>query len=287
MSSSNPPLPRITVVTPSFNQSRYLESAIDSVLSQDYPHLEYIIRDGGSTDGSIDILRRYEPRVSCLVIEPDAGPADAINRGFADATGDILAWLNTDDVYLPGALRAVAETFVSRPEAQLVFGEGWYIDEAGNRIEPCRFVRRQFDRRYLVNRDPILQPATFWRRSLWEQVGPLTTTLRWVFDWEWFIRAHELTTFHYLPLNLAYYRIQPEALTRTGGLARQLEHGRVTRRYGAWWHPNHIVQQTRRLEAVGQRVTGGWPATAAAFIRGPMALPRMLAERLLHGMYMR
>jgi glycosyltransferase involved in cell wall biosynthesis len=287
MTSSTPALPRITVVTPSFNQSRYLESAIDSVLSQDYPHLEYIIRDGGSTDGSIDILRHYEPRLSCLVIEPDAGPADAINRGFADATGDILAWLNTDDVYLPGTLRAVAELFVSRPDAQLVFGEGWYIDEAGNRIEPCRFVRRQFDRRYLVNRDPILQPAAFWRRSLWEKVGPLNTTLRWVFDWEWFIRAHELATFHYLPLNLAYYRIQPEALTRTGGLARQLEHGRVTRRFGAWWHPNHVVQQARRLEAVGQRVTGGWPEPAAAFIRGPLPLPRMFPERLLYGLYMR
>jgi hypothetical protein len=176
---------------------------------------------------------------------------------------------------------------MNQPQAQLIYGEGWYIDEAGRRIEPCRFVRRRFDRRYLVNRDPILQPAAFWRRSLWEKVGPLDIGLRWVFDWEWFIRAYEQTDFHYLPLDLAYYRVQPEALTRTGGLARQLEHGRVTRRYGAWWHPNHVVQQTRRLDAAGRQITSGWPRPAAALVRGPLALPRVAVERLLHGMYMR
>jgi hypothetical protein len=122
---------------------------------------------------------------------------------------------------------------------------------------------------------------------LWESAGPLDTALRWVFDWEWFIRAHDRTAFQYLPLALACYRIQPESLTRTGGLARQLEHGRVTRRYGAWWHPNHLVQQTRRLDAAGQRLTAGWPRPVAAILRFPLAWPRIIAERGLHGMYMR
>jgi glycosyltransferase involved in cell wall biosynthesis len=287
MTSTTTPLPRISIVTPSLNQARYLETAIQSVLSQDYPNLEYIIRDGGSTDGSVDILRRYESRLAQLAVEPDGGPAEAINRGFAAATGDILAWLNADDLYLPGALRAVAAAFTNQPEARLVYGEGWYIDEAGERIEPCRFVRRRFDRRYLVNRDPILQPAAFWRRSVWEGTGPLDTSLRWVFDWEWFIRAYGQTAFHYVPVELACYRIQPQALTRTGGLARQLEHGRVTRRYGAWWHPNHVVQQTRRLDAAGQRLTAGWPRSAAWLARLPLMLPRIVAERFLYGMYMR
>ena len=280
-------LPRITIVTPSFNQAPYLEAAIRSVLAQEYPNLEYIICDGGSTDGSIDIIRRYTPYLAHWTAEPDGGPADAINRGLAAATGEILGWLNSDDLYLPGALHAAAEAFVNHPEADLVYGEGWYIDEAGERIEPCRFVRRLFVRRYLVNRDPILQPAAFWRRSLWQQVGPLDMALRWVFDWEWFIRAHTAGTFHYIPRDMAYYRVQPQALTRTGGLARQLEHGRVTRRYGAWWHPNHIVQQTRRLDAVGQRLTGRRPGAAAALVRLPFALPRLTAEWLLRGMYMR
>ncbi len=279
--------PRITIVTPSFNQALYLEEAIRSVLAQGYPNLEYIIRDGGSTDGSVDVIRRYEAHLSGWLSEPDGGPAQAINRGFAAASGDILGWLNADDAYLPGTLHAVAEAFAQRPEAALVYGEGWYIDEAGQPIEPCRFVRRRFDRRYLVNRDPILQPAAFWRRSLWQQVGPLDESLRWVFDWEWFIRAHAQAAFHYLPRDLALYRIQPAALTRTGGLARQLEHGRVTRRYGSWWYPNHVVQQARRCDDLGRRLTNNWPRVLAGLVRLPFALPRLVAEWLLRGMYMR
>ncbi len=111
--------------------------------------------------------------------------------------------------------------------------------------------------------------------------------MRWVFDWEWFIRAHAVGAFHYIPPDMAYYRVQPAALTRTGGLARQLEHGRVTRRYGAWWQPNHVVEQTRRFDAVGRRLTGGRPGAAAALARLPFALPRLTAEWLLRGMYMR
>ena len=279
--------PRITVVTPSFNQGQFLEATIRSVLHQQYPNLEYVIVDGGSTDGTLDIIRRYESWLAGWSSAPDDGPAQAINRGLARATGDILCWLNADDLYLPGALWSVAEVFARRPEAALIYGEGWYIDEAGERIEPCRFVRRRFDRRYLVNRDPILQPAAFWRRELWQATGPLDESLRWVFDWEWFIRAHAPGLFVYLPRELALYRIQPTALTRTGGLPRQLEHGRVTRRYGAWWHPNHLVQQTRRLDAAGRRATATLPRPLAAVLRAPLALPRLLAEALLRGMYMR
>jgi hypothetical protein len=279
--------PRLTVVTPSLNQGRYLEAALRSVLLQGYPNLEYIVLDGGSTDDSRAILRRYAPWLAGWTSALDGGPAEAINRGLAAATGDVLAWLNADDLYAPGALWAAAEVFARRPDVALVYGEGWYVDEGGQRIEPCRFVRRRFDRRYLINRDPILQPTAFWRRSLWQAVGPLDTSLRWVFDWEWFIRAYEQTAFHYLPRTLAYYRVQPQALTRTGGLARQLEHGRVTQRYGGWWQPNHLVQQARRLDAAGARLVAGWPRPLAAAARLPFALPRLVAERLLHGMYMR
>ncbi|MCZ2113066.1 MAG: glycosyltransferase [Anaerolineae bacterium] len=280
-------LPRITVVTPSLNQGRYIENAIRSVLEQGYPNLEYIIRDAGSTDESIEVIERYRRQISHVIIEPDDGPADAINKAFAIATGDILAWLNADDLYLPGTLRAIADAFMAEPQADLIYGEGWYIDEVGERIEPCRFVRRKFERRYLVNKDPILQPAAFWRRSLWVRVGGLDTSLRWVFDWEWFIRAHEVGQFRYLPRNLACYRVQPKALTRTGGLSRQLEHGRITRRYGAWWYPNHIVQQTRRLDAFGQRLIGNGRQVPAALLSFPFSIPRLAAEWLLHGMYMR
>lgn len=279
--------PRITVITPSYNQGTYLEAAIRSVLMQAYPNLEYIIVDGGSTDESLAIIRRYEPWLTRWTSKADSGPAQAINHGLLQATGEIVAWLNSDDCYAPETLWAAAEAFAEHPEAALVYGEGWYIDEAGAPLEPCRFVRRRFDRRYLLNRDPILQPAAFWRRTLWNATGPLDESLRWVFDWEWFIRAHQHGRFHYLPRVMAYYRVQPEALTRTGGLPRQLEHGRVTRRYGSWWYPNHLVQQTRRLDDAGRRATARLPRWLTPFLRWPLALPRLAAEALLRGLYMR
>lgn len=278
--------PRITIVTPSYNQGAYLEATIRSVLAQGYPNLEYFILDGGSTDGSVEIIRHYEPWIDWWVSEPDEGQAAAINRGLGRATSDILAWLNSDDLYCPDTLWVVAAAFREQPARQLVYGEGWYVDEQGQAVQPCHFVRRQFTRTYLVNKDPILQPAAFWRRELWEAVGPLNRDLHWVFDWEWFIRAHQKATFHYLPRVLAYYRLQPEAKTRVGGLKRQLEHGRVTRRYGAWWHPNHMVQQTRRLAAAGERLTERWPGWLGWPLRVLASLPRLTAERLLHGMYM-
>lgn len=279
--------PVITVVTPSFNQGAFLEETIRSILAQGYTRLEYIVLDGGSSDNSAEILAHYDGFIDHWESRPDAGQADAINRSFNMASGSVMGWLNSDDLYLPGALFTVGERFARAAELQLLYGEGWYLDEGSERVEPCRFVRRRFDYTYLVNRDPILQPAAFWRRELWTAVGPLNTDLHWVFDWEWFIRAFTVAQFDYLPEFLAGYRVQPAAKTRTGGLARQQEHGRVTRQYGSFWHPNHVVQQTRRLDGSMREATARWPAPLAWPLQGLAALPKAIAERLLHGMYMR
>lgn len=285
--SAESDLPTITIITPSYNQGAFLEETIRSVLAQGYPHLEYIVLDGGSSDSSRAILEHYHSHITYWESRPDAGQADAINRGFAMAKGNILGWINSDDTYLPGTLLAVGRFFVRHETAKLLYGEGWYIDDRSQRIEPCRFVRRRFDRNYIVNKDPILQPAAFWRRDLWDAVGPLNVSLHWVFDWEWFVRAHELAQFDYLPQFLANYRVQPQAKTRTGGIERQREHGRVTRHYGRWWHPNHLVQQTRRLDASIEQVTRRWPAHLAWPLRFLGSLPRTVLERVLHGTYMR
>jgi glycosyltransferase involved in cell wall biosynthesis len=278
--------PRITVVTPSYNQSSYLEATIRSVLGQGYPNLEYFILDGGSTDGSVEIIRKYAGWIDWWVSEQDEGQAAAINRGFDRATGDILAWLNSDDLYCPGALWAVSAAFRQRPVPQLVYGEGWYVDERGERIQPSRYVRPSFTHTYIVNRDPIFQPASFWTSELWWAVGPLNTGLHWAFDWEWYIRAYQRTAFYYLPRDLAYYRMQPETKTLTGGFERQLEHGRLTRRYGAWWQPNHVVQQARRLAFAGSRAAGQWPGWLGRPARTLTAVPSSVAERLFNGLYM-
>ena len=206
--------PQVSIVTPSFNQASYLETTIKSVLSQKYPNLEYIIMDGGSSDGSVDIIRQYEAHLAYWVSEPDKGQVDAINRGLSRATGDILGWVNSDDFYEPGALKKVVQTFINNSDVQLVYGEGWYVDVNGERIRPCKFVKSRFRDLYIYNKDPTLQAATFWTRDLWEAIGPLDESLNWVFDWDWFIRAYQKTRFHYIPCFLANYRVQPQAKTK-------------------------------------------------------------------------
>lgn len=241
--------------------------------------------DGGSTDGSVEIIQRYANRLASWVSERDKGQVDAINRGFARTTGEILGWLNSDDTYEPGALRKVAEIFNNQPVVNFVYGEGWYINAHGQRIRPCKFVRDNFSTTYIANKDPILQQAAFWRRSLWEQVGPLDESYNWVFDWEWFIRAHKQTHFYYLPEFLGNYRIQPLAKTRSTDIRRHIEHSRITRKYGRWWHPNHLTQQARIFEFYVLQTLRAFPR----FITKPLgflaSLPRRLFEALFYGRY--
>jgi glycosyltransferase involved in cell wall biosynthesis len=123
--------PLVTIVTPSYNQANFLEETIQSVLSQDYPNLEYIIIDGGSTDSSVDLIRKYEDRLAGWISEEDSGQAEAINKGFERATGEIVAWINSDDYYLPGAIRSAVEALEAHPECGFVYGDAVSINGAG------------------------------------------------------------------------------------------------------------------------------------------------------------
>jgi glycosyltransferase involved in cell wall biosynthesis len=163
--------PRITVVTPSYNQARFLESALRSVLDQRYPNLEYIVIDGGSTDGSVQIIKSVEKDLAYWVSEPDAGHYDALNKGFQRATGDVLAWLNSDDMYTPWALAVVADIFQRLPEVQwLTTLYPLFWNEAGAATLCTQLPG--FDRRAVLRRGKgVQQESTFWRRSLWERTG--------------------------------------------------------------------------------------------------------------------
>lgn len=250
--------PRVSIVTPSYNQGPFLEETIRSVLLQGYPDLEYVIIDGGSTDQSVQIIRRYEPWLAYWVSERDKGQSDAINRGLARASGEVLGWLNSDDVYARGALQVIGQSLAQAPECALLYGNGWYIDAASQPLERCRWVR-SFDPDLLLTFNFILQPAAFWRRSLWEQTGGLDIANHWAMDWEWLIRATALSRPHYLPIDLAYWRIRPEIKTMAGGQARRVEIASISRRYGGVWQPTYIVYRLDELATSMSRRFGRTP----------------------------
>ena len=173
-------LPLVSIVTPSFNQAQFLEQTIQSVLGQDYPRLEYIIVDGASTDGSVDIIHRYADRLAWWVSEKDAGQAEAINKGFHRARGEIVAWLNSDDYYLPGAISVAVEAFHQNPEVGLVSGNVLAVDDTGRRLNVIRYD--DWGLPDLMCFKIIGQPSVFMRRSVLEQAGFLDTTYHLLLD---------------------------------------------------------------------------------------------------------
>jgi len=190
--------------------ARFLPQTIDSVLSQDYPNIEYVVMDGGSTDGTIEILKRYGDRLR-YVSAPDGGAADAINRGFQNCRGSILAWLNADDVYLPGAVSAAVSKFMSTPDAAVVYGEACWTNPDGEVIRP--YPVRPFDRDRLLRECYICQPACFFRRSAFEQAGRLDATLEVVFDHDLWIRLSQQHQFCQVDRHLANSRMHGASKT--------------------------------------------------------------------------
>ncbi len=183
-------LPRISVVTPSFMQGQFIERAIKSVLSQDYPNLEYFVEDGGSDDGTSEIIIRYADRLAGYRCGVDKGQANAINMGFAKSGGEIMCWLNSDDMLLPGALAYVGEYFVQHPEVDVVYGNRILIDVDDREIG--RWVLPPHNNQVLSYADFVPQETLFWRRSLWNRVGAcLDESFRFAMDWDLLLRFRE------------------------------------------------------------------------------------------------
>lgn len=205
-------LPLVSIVTPSFNQARYIEATIRSVLAQDYARIEYIVIDGGSTDGTVDVIKKYEGRLATWVSEPDQGQTDAINKGFARAQGDILAWINSDDTYEPGAVFAAVRYLQSHPEAGMVYGDCNFINESGRVIG--RFNAAQTDlpllRRGYVH---IPQQASFFRADLWRQVGPLDPSFYFAMDYDLWTRLASRAEIKYEPQTWANFRLHTSGKT--------------------------------------------------------------------------
>lgn len=204
--------PLVSIITPSYNQGRFLETTMRSVLEQDYPRLEYLIVDGGSTDESPEIIRRYAQqknssgRLAWWVSERDQGQTDAINKGFGHAQGKYLAWLNSDDTYEPHAVSEAVAYLEYHPEVGLVYGDANFIDENGQVIGP--FPARQTDyRRLRQGYVHIPQQAAFFRASLWKQVGPLDPSFYFAMDYDLWVRLARLAPIHYEPRLWANFRL--------------------------------------------------------------------------------
>jgi len=224
--------PRISIVTPSFNQGEFIEETILSVLGQGYPNLEYIVIDGGSTDKTVEIIKKYESHITYWVSEKDNGQSHAINKGFSKATGDILGWLNSDDIYMPNCLAKVS-TLMKSNEAAILYGNCMHFKEHTEELITWGSdVIGLSKATSLENIDFIIQPSTFWTKRTWNEVGSLMEDLGFAFDWEWFLRAKSRgVKFYNTSKCLSLYRIHDSQKSGVGVKKRQDEILDVYKKY--------------------------------------------------------
>jgi glycosyltransferase involved in cell wall biosynthesis len=212
MTGERPPL--VSIVTPSRNQATFLEATMKSVLSQDYPAIEYLVIDGASTEGSLVVIHKYQTRLAYWVSEPDHGQTDAINKGFTHARGEILAWLNSDDIYLPGTISRVVKYLTNNPEAGMVYGSADFINEKDQVIG--HFPARQTNyRRLKQGYVHIPQQAAFFRASIWKQIGPLDPSFFFAMDYDLWVRIARIARIDYIPEAWSLFRLHQDAKTIT------------------------------------------------------------------------
>jgi glycosyltransferase involved in cell wall biosynthesis len=202
----------VSIVTPSFNQDRYIEDTIQSVLAQDYPQIEYRIVDGGSTDNTVGVIKKYESKLAGWVSEKDKGQTDAINKGFAQAKGDILAWINSDDTYEPGAVSAAVRYLQEHPEVGMVYGDCNFIDASGKAIGKFNAAQTSYS---LLRQgySHIPQQTMFFRAELWRQVGPLDPSFYFAMDYDLWTRIAARAEIKYVPQTWANFRLHSSGKT--------------------------------------------------------------------------
>ncbi len=225
--------PRLTVVTPSYNQAHYLERTILSVLNQQYPNIEYFIMDGGSTDGSLEIIKKYEPYLAGWVSEKDRGQTDAINKGFRRATGDYVAFQNSDDVFAPDAFRRVADAWRKAPDTDVFFGDMYITDEADVIMEEMRAPAFCAEC-HIYEGMQVFNQSLFIRRDRLTQVGLLDESLRFVIDYEIVARlsVQPGVRFKHVDGFWGGFRVQPDAKSSTIAATVGLdEHHRIKEKY--------------------------------------------------------
>jgi glycosyltransferase involved in cell wall biosynthesis len=236
--------PLISIVTPSYNQGHFIEETIRSVIEQDYPAIEHIVMDGGSTDNTVDILRRYEDRIQWRS-EKDKGQADAINKGLRVAKGKILAYLNSDDTYLPGAFTKVTQAFREHPHMGMVYGDCYAVNEKGDAYGLIK--GRPFNVQRMIQRGEFVpQQAAFWRREAIEKIGLFDESLHFCMDHDFFIRMGRAFPAYYLGEPLANFRFHGTSKSVSAEERHWRESMVVSRRYGLTpWMPWYWIRVAR------------------------------------------
>jgi glycosyltransferase involved in cell wall biosynthesis len=214
--------PLVSIIIPSLNQGKFIDQTLESIFLQDYPNLEVIVMDGGSTDGTVKTLKKYELRVTSnelrkhriftWISKKDKGQADAINKGMKKAHGDIVTYINSDDYYLPHAIKTVVSYFLDYPNVDWLTGDCMIVDEYNNRIQSFvrwykKILRMLPIQLILPVANPIAQPSTFWRKKVFEEIGHFDDALRYVFDYEYWIRIAKKYTISVIPHVLSAFRI--------------------------------------------------------------------------------
>ena len=297
-----PEHPLVSIVTPSYNQANYLEQTLNSVLGQDYARIEYLVVDGASTDGSVEIIKRYAgdrggvtPSLAWWLSEKDSGQGEAINKGLARANGEIIAWLNSDDYYLPNAISSAVKLFQEHPDVLLVYGDMLAVDEKGQTFNVLKY--KQLTLEDLLCFQIIGQPAVFFRREAYEQAGGLDTTFHFLLDHHFWIRIAQHGQILHVSQIWAAARYHSEAKNRL----KAAEFGREAFRILDWAKGQPGLAETltgveRRARASAHRVdarylldAGHAPAALRAwfralFIHPPTALARLnlFVSALLH-----
>lgn len=279
----------VTVITPCYNSASTIEATITSVLTQIYEPIEYIVMDGGSNDGTLDIVRQYQAKLT-LVSEPDHGQSDAINKGWQRAKGDILAWLNADDQYLPSTVTNAVHYFETHPSAKWIYGIAESIDETGKQF-PFRMGQETWSYgRLLTEGCFINQPSVFLRREIIEEFGYIDDNLHFSMDYEYWLRIGGKYPPHYVP-SLKVRVIRTRATkTESGGLHRLREIENLVRHYGASDLP-HTMQHEWAVASIESLVRnikrGSWSDATTDFRqiwRYPRTLPRAAVKLLIRSM---
>ena len=277
-------LPLVTIITPSYNQAQFLEQTIQSVLGQDYPRLEYLLVDGASTDGSLEIIQKFAHRLDWWVSEPDHGQAEAINKGFQRAKGEYVAWLNSDDIYLPGAIGRAVSVFEQHPGAGLVFGDVLAIDENGHTTNLLRYGNWSLPD--LMSFRVIGQPSVFMRRSVLTQAGYLDASYHYLLDHQLWLRMAQLADICHIPVTLSAARFH----AGSKNVARAAEFGKEAYRILDWMETQAslapiLAQNRPRIQAGAHRLSafylldgGDAPASLREYGRSFRLHPRTVLK---------